>query len=76
MSLPSGKTPPHHTQQRLMAMNWYVPDGSNRRIVEIQDKEIANFHSSGGGTGALILTLTRLLLYYNTTRYLIDIDYI
>ena len=74
LSLPSGKTPPHHTQQRQMAMDWYVPDGSNRRIVEVQDKEIANFHSPGGGTGALILTLTRLLLYYNTTRYLIDID--
>ena len=74
LSLPSGKTPPHHTQQRLLAMDWYVPDGSNRRIVEIQQKEIANFHSPGGGTGALILTLTRLLLYYNTTRYLVDID--
>ena len=74
LSLPSGKTPPHHTQQRLLAMDWYVPDGSNRRIVEVQEKEIANFHSPGGGTGALILTLTRLLLYYNTTRYLIDID--
>ena len=74
LSLPSGKTPPHHTQQRLLAMDWYVPDGSNRRIVEVQEKEIANFHSPGGGTGALILTLTRLLLYYNTTRYLVDID--
>ena len=74
LSLPSGKTPPHHTQQRLLAMDWYVPDGSNRRIVKVQEKEIANFHSPGGGTGALILTLTRLLLYYNTTRYLIDID--
>ena len=74
LSLPSGKTPPQHTQQRLMAMDWYVPDGSNRRIVEVQEKEIANFHSPGGGTGALILTLTRLLLYYNMTRYLIDID--
>ena len=74
LSLPSGKTPPHHTQQRLMAMDWYVPDRSNRRIVEVPEKKIADFHSPGGGTGALILTLTRLLLYYNTTRYLIDID--
>ena len=55
-------------------MDWYVPDGSNRRIVEIPEKKIADFHSPGGGTGALILTLTRLLLHYNTTRYLIDID--
>ena len=74
LSLPSVKTSPHHTQQRLMAMDWYVPDGSNRRIVEIPEKKIADFHSPGGGTGALILTLTRLLLHYNTTRYLLDID--
>ena len=74
LSLPSVKTSPHHTQQRLMAMDWYVPDRSNHRIVEIPEKTIADFHSPGGGTGALILTLTRLLLHYNTTRYLIDID--
>ena len=74
LSLPSVKTSPHHTQQRLMAMDWYVPDGSNRRIVEVPEKKIADFHSLGGGTGVLILTLTRLLLHYNTTRYLIDID--
>ena len=74
LSLPSVKTSPHHTQQRLMAMDWYVPDGSNRRIVEVPEKKFADFHSPGGGTGALILTLTHLLLHYNTTRYLIDID--
>ena len=74
LSLPSVKTSPHHTQQRLMAMDWYVPDGSNRRIVEVPEKKIADFHSLGRGTGALILTLTRLLLHYNATRYLIDID--
>ena len=74
LSLPSVKTSPHHTQQRLMAMDWYVPDGSNCRIVEVPEKKIADFHSPGGGTGALILILTRLLLHYNTTRYLIDID--
>ena len=74
LSLPSVKTSPHQTQQRLMAMDWYVPDGSNRRIVEVPEKKIADFHSPGGGTGALILTLTHLLLHYNTTKYLIDID--
>ena len=73
LSLPSVKTSPHHTQQRLIAMDWYVPDGSNHRIVEIPEKKIADF-LPGGGTGALILTLTRLLLHYNMTRYLIDID--
>ena len=38
------------------------------------EKKIADFRSPGGGTGALILTLTHLLLHYNTTRYLIDIE--
>ena len=74
LSLPLVKTSPHHAQQRLMAMDWYVPDGSNCQIVEVPEKKTADFHSPGGGTGALILTLTRLLLHYNTTRYLIDID--
>ena len=74
LSLPSVKTSPQQTQLRLMAMDWYVPDGSNRRIVEVPEKKIADFRSPGGGTGALILTLTHLLLHYNTTKYLIDID--
>ena len=66
LSLPSVKTSPHHTQQRLMAMDWYMPDGSNRRIVEVPEKKIADFHSPGGGTGALILTLT--VYCYITTQ--------
>ena len=71
MSLLSVKTSPPQAQPRVMAMDWYVPDGTNRRVVE---RKIADFCSPGGGTGALILTLTRLLLYYDTTKYLVDID--
>ena len=74
MSIPSVKTPPSRSQPRTMAMDWYVPDGTNRLVVEIPERKIADFHSPGGGTGALILTLTHLLLYYNTTKYLVDID--
>ena len=74
MSLPSVKTSPPQAQPRTMAMDWYVPDGMNCRVVEIPERKIADFRSPGGGTGALILTLTHLLLYYDTTKYLIDID--
>ena len=74
MSLPSVKTPPSQSQPRTMAMDWYVPDRTNHRVVEIPERKIADFHSPGGGTGALILTLTHLLLHYNMTKYLIDID--
>ena len=74
MSLPSVKTSPPQPQPRTMAMDWYVPDGTNCRVVEIPERKIADFRSPGGGTGALILTLTHLLLYYDTTKYLVDID--
>ena len=74
MSLPSVKASPPQPQPRTMAMDWYVPDGMNRRVVEIPERKIADFHSPGGGIGALILTLTCLLLYYDTTKYLVDID--
>ena len=73
-SLPLMKTPPSQPQPGIIVMDWYVPDGTNRRIVEIPEREIANFRSPGGGTGALILILTRLLLHFNTTKYLVDID--
>ena len=74
MSLLSVKTSPPQAQPRIMAMDWYVPDGTNRRVVEISERKIADFRSLGGGTGALILTLMCLLLYYDTTKYLVDID--
>ena len=74
MSLLSVKTSPPQAQPRTMAMDWYVPDGMNRRVVGIPERKIADFRSPGGGTGALILTLTCLLLYYDMTRYLVDID--
>ena len=74
MSLPSVKTSPPQSQPRTMAMDWYVPDGTNCRVVEIPKRKIADFRSPGGGTGALILTLTCLLLHYNMTKYLVDID--
>ena len=74
VSLPLMKTPPSQPQPGIILMDWYVPDGTNRLIVEIPEREIADFRSPGGGTGALILILTRLLLHFNTTKYLVDID--
>ena len=73
LSLLSVKTSPR-AQPRLMAMDWYVPDGSNRQLIEISERKIADFHSPGGGAGALIVTLTHLLLHFNTIKYLVDID--
>ena len=74
LSLPSVKKSPPQVQQKTMAMDWYLPDGSNRRLVEVQDTRIADFRSPGGGTGALIMTLSHLMLQYQTTKYLVDLD--
>ena len=73
ISLPSVKMSPPK-EPRLMALDWYVPDGTNRRIAEVPDKQLADIRSPGGGSGAFILTLTGLILNYNTTKFLIDID--
>ena len=75
LSLPSVsvKTSPQ-TQLASLAMDWYVPDGSNHRLIELPEKKIADFKSPGGGMGAFIITLTHLLLYFNTTRYLVNLD--
>ena len=74
LSLPLVKKSPQQVQPRLMAMDWYVPDGSNRRLVEISETRIADFRSPGGGTGAIILTLSHLMLHYQTMKYLVDIN--
>ena len=74
LSLPSVKKSPPQVHQKTMAMDWYLPDGSNRRLVEVQQTRIADFRSPGGGTGALVMTLAHLMLQYQTTKYLVDLD--
>ena len=55
-------------------MDWYLPDGSNRRLIEVPETRIADFRSPGGGTGAMTMTLSHLMLQYQTTKYLVDLD--
>ena len=74
LSLPSVKRSPQQVQPRLMAMDWYLPDGSNRRLVEVPETRIADFRSPGGGTGAMTMTLSHLMLHYQTMKYLVDLD--
>ena len=74
LSLPSVKKSPRQGTQKLMAMDWYVPDGSNRRLIEVEDTRIADFRSPGGGAGAMTMTLPNLMLHYQTTKYLVDVE--
>ena len=57
-----------------MALEWYVPDGTNRQLVNILDKSVANFKSPGGGMGAMIVLLPQLNPFYGTDQFLVDLD--
>ena len=57
-----------------MALEWYVPDGTNRQLVNILDKSVANFKSPGGGMGAMLVLLPQLNPFYGTDQFLVDLD--
>ena len=56
-----------------MALEWYVPDGTNRQLVNILDKMVANFKSPGG-MGAMLVLLPQLNPFYGTDQFLVDLD--
>ena len=55
-----------------MALEWYVPDGTNRQLVDIQDKSVAK--SPGRGMGAMLVTLPQPNPFYKTDSFLVDLD--
>ena len=55
-----GNTMVHPTERLDMALEWYIPDGTNRQLVNIKDKSVADFKSPGGGMGAMLVTLPQL----------------
>ena len=57
-----------------MALEWYVPDGTNRQLVNILDKSVANFKSPGGGMGVMLVLLPQLHPFYGTDQFLVDLD--
>ena len=57
-----------------MALEWYILDGTNRQLVNMLDKSVANFKSPGGGMGAMIVLLPQLNPLYGTDQFLVDLD--
>ena len=57
-----------------MTLEWYVLDGTNRQLVDIQDKSIPNFKSPGGGMGTMLVTLPQLNPFYEMDSFLVDLD--
>ena len=63
----------HNDQEKFLSLDWVIPDGSNRTIHDVECK-FANFPSPGGGQGAITLRLPDLQPFFETTRFLIDLD--
>ena len=57
-----------------MALEWYIPDGTNRQLVNIFEKMVANFKSPGGGMGAMLVLLPQLNPFYEIDQFLVDLD--
>ena len=67
-------TTTHPSEQPDIALEWYVPDGTNRQLVNILDKSVANFKSPGGGMGAMLVLLPQLHPFYGMDQFLVDLD--
>ena len=57
-----------------MALEWYVPDGTNRQLVNILEKSVANFKSPEEGMGAMLVLLPQLHSFYGMDQFLVDLD--
>ena len=73
-STKDSNTTVHPSERPDMALEWYVPDGTNRQLVSILDKSVANFKSLGGGIGAMLVLLPQLNPFYGTDQSLVDLD--
>ena len=69
-----GNTTARAMEHPDMALEWYIPDGTNRQLVNIQGKSVANFKSPGGSMGAMLVTLIQLSTFYDMGNFLIDLD--
>ena len=63
------------TERPVLPLGWVVPDGTNQTLEELKDKKISNDQSPGGGqVGAVVMTLSRLELYFGTQFFLVDLE--
>ena len=65
-------TIPHNKQK--ITLDWILPDGKNSQLETIPDKHIANFPAPGGNTGAMLVNLPDLEPFYDTHKFLVDLQ--
>ena len=62
-----------HNKHRV-TLDWVIPDGKNSRLEMLKDKHIMDFPAPGGKTGAMLVHLPDLELFYNTSEFFIDLQ--
>ena len=61
-----------HNEHKV-TLDLVIPDSRNSRLEGLKDKHIMNFPALGGETGAMLVHLPDLELFYNTKEFLIDL---
>ena len=62
-----------HNKQKV-TLDWVLPDGKNSQLEMLRDKHIADFPAPGGNTGAMLVYLPDLEPFYNTNKFLVDLQ--
>ena len=62
-----------HNDQKV-TLDWILPDSRNSHLETLEEKHIANFPVPGGNTGAMLVCLPDLEPFYNTSKFLIDLQ--
>ena len=60
--------------EHKVTLDWIIPDGRNSRLEILQEKHIMNLPAAGGKTGAMLVHLPDLELFYDTKEFLIDLQ--
>ena len=55
-------------------LSWIIPDGTNRRLEEIQNRKKSDGTPGGGSAGSIMINLPRLEPYFVMQFFLVDMD--
>ena len=57
-----------------LPLSWIVPDGTNHKLEEFQDRKMSDGTPGGGSSGSVIVNLPRIEPYYGTQFFFMDMD--
>ena len=60
--------------EQKVTLEWILPDGKNSQLETLRDKHIMDFPEPGGSTGAMLVYLLDLEPFYNTNKFLVDLQ--